>query len=332
MKLRREEFQRSTEESALELFTQGIRAKETKEKYTRTLRMILCNTFEEILDGDFGQRAAQLVKLAKEDPKWVRDLLLNLSRKLNERTKLQDSHPDKLKTTSIDNYFKPIKKLLDMNDVSIPWKRIYATFPEIDNLSDGRGWNKAEIQKMLVHANGAIDRSIILVASSSGIRSGAFDLNWGDITPIYKADNQLKTEITESEEAQIVCAAIKIYKGTQHQYPAFITLEAYSALMDYKQDWISEIGHEPKQDDPIFKNEGVLLRRATPNSIKKRVERMATRSGLRKPLPKGQNRYEIPLMNGFRRFWNKTCKEALSSDSPLASLIKKEYMMGHMGL
>jgi len=37
-------------------------------------------------------------------------------------------------------------------------------------------------------------------------------------------------------------------------------------------------------------------------------------------------------MNGFRRFWNKTCKEAVSKDSPLASLIKKEYMMGHTGL
>lgn len=26
-----------------------------------------------------------------------------------------------------------------MNDVSVPWKRICVTFPEIDNLSDGRG-------------------------------------------------------------------------------------------------------------------------------------------------------------------------------------------------
>lgn len=38
---------------------------------------------------------AQLVKLAKEDPKWVRDLSLNLSRKLRERTKLPDKNPDK---------------------------------------------------------------------------------------------------------------------------------------------------------------------------------------------------------------------------------------------
>ena len=36
-------------------------------------------------------------------------------------------------------------------------------------------------------------------------------------------------------------------------------------------------------------------------------------------------------MNGFRRLWNKTCKEALSNYSPLASLIRKEFMMGHRG-
>ena len=37
-------------------------------------------------------------------------------------------------------------------------------------------------------------------------------------------------------------------------------------------------------------------------------------------------------MNGFRRFWNKTCNETTSKDSTLASLIKKEYLMGHSGL
>jgi archaellum component FlaC len=37
-------------------------------------------------------------------------------------------------------------------------------------------------------------------------------------------------------------------------------------------------------------------------------------------------------MNGFRRFFNKVNKESISKDSPLAALIKKEYMMDHTGL
>ena len=183
---------------------------------------------------------------------------------------------------------------------------------------------------MLKYANGSIDRAIVLVSASSGIRVGGFDLNWQDIIPIYQVDEQLKFEITESEDAEIACAMLRIYQGTGFSYPAFITPEAYEALMDYKLDWTREIRREPKPEDPIFKKEGSILRRSTPIGVKKRVERMIKRAGLRDKI-KGK-RYEVPIMNGFRRFWNKTCKESLSRDSPLGSLIKKEFMMGHTGL
>ena len=77
---------------------------------------------------------------------------------------------------------------------------------------------------------------MILIASSSGIRLGGFNLVWDDITPIYRIDGELTTEITESQEqdAQITCAMIEIYKGTPESYPAFITTEAYKTLLDYR--------------------------------------------------------------------------------------------------
>lgn len=59
---------------------------------------------------------------------------------------------------------------------------------------------------------------------------------------------------------------------------------------------------EPRLDEPIFTSEGFLPVMARPDSLKKRVERMLEKSGLRKPLPVGQKRYEVPVMNGFRRF------------------------------
>ena len=334
MKLTREELQRSKEQSPLELFYQGIRSKETKEKYTRTLKQILCKIFEEILDGDFEQRATQLALQAKTDPDWVRDLFLNLSRKLRERTQLPKDHKEYLNPQSIGNFFKPLKKLLDMNDITISWKRIYATFPENDNLSDSRGWSRKEIQKMLRFVNGPIDRAIILVAASSGMRVGGFDLDWKDLIPVYKVDNDLRFEITESEKekASVICAMLTVYNGSSEAYPAFITPEAYLALIDYKLEWVREVGREPKPKDPIFKQDGPFPKRATSVSIKKRLERILKNSGLRKPLVKGKRRHEVPIMNGFRRFWNKTCKEAVSKDSALASLIKKEFMMGHAGL
>ncbi|MGY5150590.1 MAG: integrase [Candidatus Nitrosopumilus sp. bin_68KS] len=332
MKITKEEFQRIGEENPLELFHQGIKAKETREKYTRTLRHVLCKIFEDLFEGDFEERVNQFVKLAKEDPDWTRDLLLNLSIKLKERTNLPKENTDYLNPSSVDNYFKPIKKLFDMSGVVISWNRVYATFPEQNNVSDSRGWSRDEIQKMLKFTNGSIDRAIILLSASSGIRAGGFDLNWQDLTPVYEVNDQLKFDITESEEehATIACAMIRIYQGTSFGYPAFITPEAYDAIMDYKSDWIREIGREPKGEDPIFKKEGTLLRRTTPVGVKKRVERIIKRAGLREQI-KGK-RYEVPIMNGFRRFWNKTCKESLSRDSPLGSLIKKEFMMGHTGL
>ncbi|KAG2479126.1 MAG: Integrase [Nitrosopumilales archaeon] len=332
MKLTKDKFQRAKDQSALARFSQGIKADETRDKYTRSLKMILCNIFEDFLEGNFEQRANQFVELGRKDPKYVLDLLLNLSVILKERTKLSKNHENYFNPSSFDNYFKPIKKLFDMNDVSIPWKRVYITFPEISNVLEGRGWTKQEIQKMLNHANGSIDRAIVLVAASSGIRGGGFELKWQDMHPVYKVDNHLTMETKEEKNSELVCAMLKVYAGSNEQYPAFITPEAYLALMDYKIVWIQEVGREDKPTEPIFKKEGDLPRPASPTSIKKRVERMARAAKLRPPLPKGQRRYEVPIMNGFRRFWNKTCKEALSRDSPLASFIKKEYMMGHMGL
>ena len=334
MKINKDEFKRSEEKPALELFMQGIKAEETREKYTRTLKRILCVILEDFLEGTFDQRANQLVKIAKEDPKWIMDILLNLSKKLRERTSLPKDHADYLNPSSIDNYFKPIRKLLDMNDIAISWKRVHITFPEIDNITQSREWKREEIQTMLNYANGAIDRAIVLIAASSGIRAGAFDLNWEDVIPIYRIDDQLKIEIPGSEikDAIVACAMIIVYKGTSSQYPAFITAEAYDALQNHRKEWRNKIKREPNPDEPIFIKEGVFVRRANTASIKRRVERMIERAGLRAPLTEGKKRHDVPIMNGFRRFFNKTIKQELSSDSALASLIKKEYMMGHMGL
>ena len=271
---------------------------------------------------------------SKENPKWIQSVLLQLSDKLKKRTELSPDHSDYLNPTSVNNYFKPLRKLLDMNDIAVYWKRVYSTFPELDNVSDSRGYTTQEIQKMLQHSNGAIDRAIILIASSSGIRVGGFELKWKDIEPVYKIDDKIAFDITESQEekAEIICAMLTIYNNSNQKYPTFITPEAYDALQNYKMEWIREVGREPKSYEPIFKREGDLPIPAKPTAIKQRMERILVRSGIRTPLVKGKRRHDVPVMNGFRRFWSKTCNETTSRDSPLASLIKKEYLMGHSGL
>ena len=48
-----------------------MRIRHTQEKYTRTLRQVLCQYFEDILEGKFEERVAQLVKHGREDPEWT---------------------------------------------------------------------------------------------------------------------------------------------------------------------------------------------------------------------------------------------------------------------
>ncbi|HEU5488170.1 MAG: hypothetical protein KGH87_04595 [Thaumarchaeota archaeon] len=124
MKLRKEDIQSISEES-LQLFYQGIKSPVTKEKYTRTLRRILCDVLEDILTGTFEERASQFVNKSKNDPAWAMGVLLSISKKMRDRTELQSTDKDYLSPNFFSRYFKPIKKLLYMNEVPIAWKRVY---------------------------------------------------------------------------------------------------------------------------------------------------------------------------------------------------------------
>lgn len=161
----------------MNLFYPRIKSPATKAKYARTLKRILCDFLEDILSGTFEERASQFVGKARSDPSWATGILLSMSRKLRERTELQKTDRDYLSPNSFNRYFKPLKKLLDMNEVPIAWKRVYSTFPESNGNSTGRGYTRQEIQKMLNFTNGAIEKSIILMAASSGIQLGSLTLH-----------------------------------------------------------------------------------------------------------------------------------------------------------
>jgi hypothetical protein len=125
MKIENEDLQ-ITNQSALELFYHGIKSKETKAKYTRTLRRILSDILENVLQGSFEDRASQLVSRSKTDPDWGMSMILALSKKLKERSELPKNDPSYLNPTTIPNY-KPIKKLFKMNNVPLVWQRVAAT-------------------------------------------------------------------------------------------------------------------------------------------------------------------------------------------------------------
>lgn len=86
----------------------------TKEHYARYLHTVLCDIYEIVLEVTFEHRTDKFVRKAKSDLDWIINLLLALSKKLKERTTLQKQDKDHLNPNSFGNYFKPLKKLLEI--------------------------------------------------------------------------------------------------------------------------------------------------------------------------------------------------------------------------
>jgi len=223
-----------------------------------------------------------------------------------------------------------------MNDIPLVWKRLYSMYPEHinTNVLKTRAYTIEEIRTMLEHCNNPMEKAIILVHVSSGIRPGAFDFTWEDVQPVFRKDGKIIMNQTELEtNAELVCATITIYKKSDSEIPAFITPEAYDALMEWRKEYAHDIGREPKDTDPVFKLKGFMPKQISTDGINSRLFKILRRSNLIKPhLEKGVRRAEIPSRYGFRYFFNQQIKNTASADGLLGSLIKKEYMMDHKGL
>jgi len=324
--------------SPFELFRSGCKSEATFQLYTTYLKKFVNEFLEDVLKSDgYEARITELVSRAKSEPDWIKKIMIATIQQLSKKTELDPIDPNYIRPRTIYNTRNAIKKLLDMNEIALVWKKIDSMMPEDIQDNDSRGWVRAEIKKLLNHAN-AQDSCALLIASSSGIRLGAFDFLWGDVKPVYLYDGKFLFEsydVTESVEknGKVVCALFKVYRDAKESYCAFITPETYNSVLEYRQTWIQKTGLEPKDDDPFFvRNVRVKNQKFIPLSnsgLRIRIERVAKDAGLRITLARGKRRYNVPLMNGFRRFFNKSIKESDSRDSTLAQLIKKERMMGH---
>ena len=66
-----------------------------------------------------------------------------------------------------------------------------------------------------------------------------------------------------------------------------------------------------------------MIRRLNSFGVKKRVDRLVKKIGLRSKLEPGKRRYAIPLLHGFRKYFNTMMRRAK------VDLLDKEDMMGH---
>jgi len=243
--------------SPIELFRSGCRTEATFGLYTTYLKKFVNEFLEDVLKSDgYEARVNELVSKAKSEPDWIKQIMIAIIQQLRKKTELDPKDPSYIRPRTIYNTRNAIKKLLDMNEIALVWKKIDSMMPEDIQDNDSRGWIRAEIKKFLNHAN-AQDSCAILIASSSGIRLGAFDFLWGDVKPVYLYDGKFLFEsydVTESVEKNgiVVCALFKVYRDAKESYYAFITPETYNSVLEYRQTWIQKTGLDPFCDPSFF--------------------------------------------------------------------------------
>ncbi len=353
-------------ETPFQLFHRGIPNPKTNRVWTDVLKKVLCEYLETILagdvrliqqqkdemartgkklqyrksyyDADFEIRVNELVRRAKEDSKWIDSILITVTSKLMDRNKLEKNNPDYIQSSMVKGALKPLKKLFKMTDVPIAWGKIDSLITDDNDVKDkSRGYELDELQKIDKFCD-PMERVMIKLGASSGVRCGAYSLKWGHIFKVYQVQKDKfiweTNEVTEtiSENYPVVCRIIIVYADSNYEYFGLVTPEWLDDLEVYRETWINDTNQIPKDDDPLFKRAGPFVKELHYGGIRKRVEDVINASKVRKRIPNTKQKYNVPLFNGLRRFFNKQNKKALSKTSILASLIIKEYQLGHGGL
>jgi len=317
------------QENALDLYYSGIKSEETKRTMTLNLKIFLLKACTDFLRGDLREATQQFVDLAKEDQEQATRIILAYVQRLKERTTLPKADPSYLNPSSIPNKIKPIRKLLEMNNLGLGWKRIYSTYPELDNTHQGRGYSRSEIKKMLEYSTSIQTDFVILASSSGGLRVGAWDgLTWGDVFPIYEKDGVYSLD-NPNNDSRIVCGAMKIYRRTPSEYIALISKESWNKLTEYEKAWSKKMKREPGENDPLLLERYDTPTPMTSTAVKRKIEGLLKITGIRQPLLEGNRRHEVPVTHGFRRYWNKVMMETQRNRNTLAALVIKERLMGH---
>jgi integrase len=262
-------------------------------------------------------------------------ILLTQSRTLN----------NKLKTATIHAAIRPIMLFSEMNDIILNWKKINRLLPRHHKNAADDAYTREQIKKMLEHSDLRTKIPILFMASS-GMRLGGFcELTDGCIRAIYDdGDNNDKTATTTNTTTtagKILAAHVVVYKGEPEEYDTFISPEAWSVYEEYRNLRISLASENITENSPI------LLRRfdisqdgktakidntklVSLSTVAGLIKTVAYKAGVRQPSKKYNERYNVKIAHGFRKFFSTTLSNVKTADGrPAVDFLKKEILMGH---
>ena len=290
----------------IELFRAAIKSPATRDPYERRLISFL---------RTMNLTPDEFVQSAKKDPSFI-------ERKLVSFISMENSRAEKgeITTATVGNSLKAVRLLLEMNDVSLNWKKIRRVLPRARRYALDRIPTIREIQE-IIEAADLRGKALTLVLISSGIREGAIKhLKVADYSHIEK-------------EHRTVAGRLIIYNGDPERYTTFITPEACFALDKYL-NFRKEHGEEIKNASPLFRDKFDPIKGRyghgkahsketvipmTAPSVRQYYNRLLYSIGIRN---EKKRRHDFSV-HGFRKFFK--TKSEIAGMRP----INVETLMGH---
>ena len=291
---------------SINLFRAAIRNEATRDPYERRLINFLRNVE---MDPD------SFVDLAKREPRAAEKKIILF---INEQ--VQRAEEGQITESTIRNPLKAIKLLLEMNDISLNWKKIRRLLPPARGYALDRIPTIDEIRNILDAAD-ARGKALTLMFLTSGLREGAIEsLRISDFSPLYS-------------DEKVVAGKIIVYNGEPERYTTFITPEALNALekyLEFRRDHGEILGHRSPlfrdKFDPIKGMYGHGKQDAEKNAIpmtapavRQYYNRLLYSVGIRS---EKKRRHEFSV-HGYRKFFKTRCE--LGGMKP----INVETLMGH---
>jgi integrase len=301
------------------IFRAAVRSKYTLDPYERRLVAFL---------GGIGKTCDGFIELAKTNPAAAEKMIIDFVLKEKQRAEQKS-----IATSTISNKLKPIRLLLEMNDVvGLNWKKIKRLLPSARRFALDRIQTMVELHKIVEHSD-VRGKALTLVLCSSGIREGAIETLRVRNLQAIRID-KIDDGGGHERDRRRVLGKLTIYEGeVRDEYITFITPEAYDAVQKYL-DWRREHGETLTDDSPLFRdkfdplvtayltygggkpNEPKIMSGAT---IRAYYNRLFYECRFR---TNPQRRHEFTV-HGFRKWFKTRCENA--GLKPIVT----ELLMGH---
>jgi integrase len=303
------------EGESITIFRGAVRSSHTLDPYERRLVGFL---------SSIGKTCDEFVELARATPATAEKIIIEFVLKEKQRAEQRA-----IANATINNTLKPLKLLLEMNDVvGLNWKKIKRLLPSARRFALDRIPTMDEIHKIIEHSD-VRGKALTLVLCSSGIREGAIEyLTVRNLKPV-KIDS-----VDVGGGAGRTLGKLIVYEGeVDEEYISFITPEAVGAVQKYL-DWRREHGETITGDSPLFRDKFDPLVTAyltygggkpeepkimTGATIRVYYNRLFYECGFRTS-PKRRHEFTV---HGFRKWFKTRCENA--GIKPIVT----ELLMGH---